>query len=331
MDRGTRSPNRAMAAAATLLRDGRLPEAGELCRRLLSDHPADPGVHQLAALVAAAAGNATGALAHARSSLRFRPAHSATLVIAGKAAMNCADNKSALDYFRHAAELAPEAAEPAFLLCIGELAVGDANAQASLAALLARFPDDAPGWSALGSALENAGKADAALAAFSRAARHGPSVALHLRIGALLRRMARFEESAAQLRHAIALAPDFAPAWFALGVTEQDRSNHAAAVDAYRRALRIDPAMAEAAVNLGICLQQTGALAAAKQAYGRALHLRADTFGRISQALTMAPKGELWLDLHALRASLLAASASAPVAAAPAAASARPGSAEMAH
>ena len=63
--------------------------------------------------------------------------------------------------------------------------------------------------------------------------------------------------------------------------------------------------MAEAAVNLGICEQRMGDLEAAKNAYRQAMRIRPDTVGRIAQALTTAPKGELWLDLRALRASLM--------------------------
>jgi tetratricopeptide (TPR) repeat protein len=68
--------------------------------------------------------------------------------------------------------------------------------------------------------------------------------------------------------------------------------------------LSLRPDLAEAETNLGVVLQEQGQLTAAKQAYGRAIELRPSTFGRIAQALTTAPKGELWMDLGALRAHL---------------------------
>jgi hypothetical protein len=37
---------------------------------------------------------------------------------------------------------------------------------------------------------------------------------------------------------------------------------------------------------------------------GRAIALMPSAFGRVAQALTTSPKGELWLDLTALRAHL---------------------------
>ncbi len=57
-------------------------------------------------------------------------------------------------------------------------------------------------------------------------------------------------------------------------------------------------------MNLGTVLQEMGDLAAAKRAYGAAVRHRANTFGRVSQALTASPKGELWLDLGRLRRDL---------------------------
>ena len=73
---------------------------------------------------------------------------------------------------------------------------------------------------------------------------------------------------------------------------------------AYRRALALRPDLAEAEANLGVALQEQGELTGAKQAYGRAINLMPSAFGRVAQALTTAPKGELWLDLAALRAHL---------------------------
>ena len=95
-----------------------------------------------------------------------------------------------------------------------------------------------------------------------------------------------------------------ARAWFLLGVSSADAGRRDAAAAAYRRALAIEPTLAEAAVNLGTLLQESGDLAGAKAAYGEALRLRPDTFGRIAQAMTTSPKGELWLDLGALRQDL---------------------------
>ena len=205
--------------------------------------------------------------------------------------------------------------------------------------LLERFPNEASGWRMLGDSLSAMDKPDAALSAYARAAQGKAAPAVHLRRAAILQSQGRYEEALADYAAAAALAPEVAEvtfrralclkqmqdtdrarlgfeeatrhestaalAYFELGLIEQDRGHLAAAVKLYEEALARRPELAEGAVNLGICLQGMGDLAGAKEAYARALGLRADTFGRIAQALASSPTGELWLDHQALRRSLL--------------------------
>jgi tetratricopeptide (TPR) repeat protein len=234
--------------------------------------------------------------------------------------------------------LAPGRADAAFLICATLLELGDPEAGALLTRLLEAFPAESDGWSLLGETLQRAGKKEAALAAFTRAARAGPSAVLGLRCGALLESLGRFGEALDAYRTAMQMAPENAEAWlklglclrrlgeiksartaleqaanlnsandeawFALGLIRQDQREHAIAAEAYRRALDIRPEFAEAAVNLGICCQEIGNLPEAKTFYRRALEIRPDSFGRIAQALSAASVGEVWLDVDALRRSL---------------------------
>ena len=96
----------------------------------------------------------------------------------------------------------------------------------------------------------------------------------------------------------------------------QDGRLPARAEAAYRRALALRPDLAEAEANLGVVLQEQGDLDAAKQAYGRAINLMPSAFGRVAQALTTAPKGELWIDLAEPARSLVGTRPLAPVVAA---------------
>ena len=84
----------------------------------------------------------------------------------------------------------------------------------------------------------------------------------------------------------------------------QDQHDFGAAAKAYESALALDPNLAEAAVNLGAARQEGGDLAGAKAAYRQAVRTRGDTFGRVAQALSTSPRGELWLDLRHLRRTL---------------------------
>jgi tetratricopeptide (TPR) repeat protein len=127
-----------------------------------------------------------------------------------------------------------------------------------------------------------------------------------MQLGLAYRRLGDFETARRMLDRAVTLNPSSGKAWFVFGLVAEERRDWAASITAYRRALAAQPDFAEAAVNLGIALQERGELADARQAYRDALKIRPDTFGRIVQALSAAPTGELWLDLQALRQSLAA-------------------------
>ena len=125
-----------------------------------------------------------------------------------------------------------------------------------------------------------------------------------LKLGLCLQRLKEVESARTALERAVTLSPASSEAWFALGLIRQDQRDPTAAADAYRRALDIRPELVEATVNLGICYQEIGNLPEAKAFYRLALEIRPDSFGRIAQALSAAPIGEVWLDVAELRRSL---------------------------
>jgi Flp pilus assembly protein TadD len=209
---------------------------------------------------------------------------------------------SALAAVRQAVEHAPERGEPLFLLCSLLLRKGDPEATRIFSQCLSRFASPSPGWVEVGEALLDKGHRAAALVCFARG---GPDGALALRCGQLERDLGRLAEALSWFKTAVDLDPSSARARFLLGVCAQDLGDHALAAQAYRAVLALNPENAEAEVNLGIVLQAMGDLVGAKQAYGRAVRKRPDSFGRVAQALPGSPKGELWLDLVALRRSLV--------------------------
>jgi tetratricopeptide (TPR) repeat protein len=327
-----------LSTALAAMRAGDLNAAGAIAERLLQNHPDDPSVHQLLAEVALRRGETAQASRSAAASLARRPDHVPTLLLAGRAARATENLAEAIGFLRRATMLAPDRADAAFLACATLLELGDPEAGALLTRLLESFPDESEGWCLLGEALQRAGKMEAALAAFTRAARAQPSAALSLRrgvvleslgrlgealdayrramqmapedseawfkLGLCLRRLGEAESARTALEQAVSLNPASSEAWFALGLARQDQRDPTAAVDAYRRALDIQPALVEAIVNLGICYQEIGNLPEAKALYRRALEIRPESFGRIAQALSAAPVGEVWLDVAGLRRSL---------------------------
>jgi tetratricopeptide (TPR) repeat protein len=328
----------AINAALAALREGRIEQAATVVRALIDDVPDDPAAHQLVATIAWQRGDHAETLRWARSCLALRAGHPPALLLAGRATRAAGELDRALQFFREAAQGAPERADAAFMVCITLLELGDPLANDALHDLLRRFPNDAEGWHDIGLTLHKAGKFEAALVAFTRAAELVQNPRYEVARAAGLQALGRLGEAVDVLRKAgsrlpghtdIALQlarclhklgelaaaraelerilePDTASAnlWFAYGLICQDSRDPAAAITAYGRTLHLSPELAEAHVNLGICLQQTGDIAAAKAAFGRAMRLRADTFGRIAQALPAAPRGELWLDVERLRRSL---------------------------
>lgn len=328
----------AIGAVLAALRDGHIEQAEALVRALIKDAPDDPAAHQLVATVAWQRGDPDETLRWARSCLALQAGHTPALLLAGRAARAAGDGDAALKFFREAARCAPERADAAFALCVVLLEHGDPHANDVLRDLLRRFPNDAEGWHEIGLTLHKAGKFEAALVAFTRAAEVAQHPRHELARAASLRALGRLGEAADLLRKAGSLSPDNADIalqlalcqhklgelaaaraglerilasndtnanlWFAYGLVCQDARDPAAAIRAYRRTLELSPELAEVHVNLGICLQQTGDIAAARIMFGRAMQLRSNTFGRIAQALSAAPRGELWLDFERLRRSL---------------------------
>lgn len=218
-----------------------------------------------------------------------------------RAAFDGGYEMAAVAALREAVQRAPEQGDAHFLLCTLYLKQGDPDAGTVLGDCLARFPHPSSGWVDIAEVLLGKGQKAAALICLGRGV---PDAALSLRRGLLARDLGRFAEARDAFADAARRHPASPRALFLLGTAAQDLHDLPAAAAAYRAVLRLDPDRAEAAVNLGTVLQEAGDLAGAKAAYARALRSRPDSFARIAQALPSAPKGELWLDLGALRQHL---------------------------
>ena len=287
----------AFGAALAQLNAGDIDGAARACDALRGQRPDDPAVLQLHATVALRTGQPAMALDSIQRSLRARPGHVPSLILAAHAATRLGKPELAVSPLRDAVANAPDLPEPAFLLCRTLLDLQDPSLQAALRQAATRHPGQAAAWQQLGLALQRAQRPAEALASFTRAAKADPTLAAaHFGRGLLLRDAGRMLEAQAALHRTVTLDPTASPAWFALGLTCQDLDNEAAAATAFQAALRERPSFAEAAVNLGIALQRLGDMPAALDAYRAAIRIRPDTFGRIAQAVTTARTGMLWLN-----------------------------------
>ena len=110
--------------------------------------------------------------------------------------------------------------------------------------LLAVDPDRPDSWFNLGYLQRQAGRFEPALEAYRRALDQGVSrpEEVHLNRAAILAdHLQRGDEAQAELDAALAINPDYAPAWLNLGNLHEDRGRREEAAAAYRRALAADP------------------------------------------------------------------------------------------
>ena len=294
--------NRAQIFARALkaLADGDTEAAAGIAETLHRRTPDDPSVHQLLSTVALHKSHPAESESWALLSLTARPDHIATLILAARAARALGHMAAALERFSRAAELDPARPEAAFGVAMASIALQPQMASDAINDLSHRFPDHAAGWVEIGGLLERSAQWELAARAFGEALRTQPSAKLCVRLGSALQSLGRRSEAATLYQKALHLDPASHEAWFKLGLALQDSRRPEHAAEAYRRALLLRPDLAEAEANLGVVLQDMGDLIGAKQAYGRAIRLRPSAFGRVAQALTTAPKGELWFDLTAL-------------------------------
>ena len=135
---------------------------------------------------------------------------------------------------------------------------------------------DAGAYNDLGNVLQAAGRLDAALSAYRRAVELDPERAeAHVNLGQALRAKGDLDGAAEALARAAALRPDHAAPGSASGWSITPRAISEAA-HAFRQALAIEPENAQAFFALGNVLYARGRLDEAVDAYGQAAALRVD-------------------------------------------------------
>jgi len=124
----------------------------------------------------------------------------------------------------------------------------------------------------LGTALQDQKQYDLAIAHHERAIALRPDYApAYNNLGAALRGAGRLEEAVARYREALAIKPDFASASYNLANALLAQGHAADSVDSFRRALQSTPNSVEAHHNLGTALAARGDTAGAMTAFRAAL------------------------------------------------------------
>ncbi|MBT9613718.1 MAG: tetratricopeptide repeat protein [Burkholderiales bacterium] len=184
------------------------------------------------------------------------------------------------------------------------------------------LPDDAEAHNNLGSALQDVGQLDGAVASYRRALEIKFDYAdAHYNLGIALKGLGQLNDAIASYRKALSLNPHDADAYFNLGIALYDLGQIDAAVASYRNALICNSQAADVHYNLGLALQDQGLLDDAVVSYRQVLKIKpvfADAYcnlgvtlaklGRLEEAITSYAKAlEIDENLFAAGRSYLAA------------------------
>jgi serine/threonine-protein kinase len=130
-----------------------------------------------------------------------------------------------------------------------------------LSAAVALRPQSAGAHLNLGTALQEKGRRDDAVACWQRAVELDSNLpAAHANLGLALKDQGRLDEAIACLRKAVALDPTLAGAYTSLGVALKDQGRLDEAVTCLRKVVALDPKNATVHSNLGSVLQIRGEL-----------------------------------------------------------------------
>jgi predicted O-linked N-acetylglucosamine transferase (SPINDLY family) len=141
--------------------------------------------------------------------------------------------------------------------------------------IIEQQPECGVAWEALGLALQQQGKD--ALPALHKAAKLLPNEAeVHNNLGSALQNLGQPELAVASFQMALEINPDFVQAHFNLGNALRTIGNITQALKCYRRALQINPFYAEAFNNQGLALMNLGRLHESVQCYLDALEIKTD-------------------------------------------------------
>jgi tetratricopeptide (TPR) repeat protein len=231
----------AIEIAVQHLQEGRLAEAEEICRRVLSAEPGFADGWHLLGVIALQTGRHDVAAECIGRTVALHPDDAEAYNNLGTALKGQAKWDEAVACFRRAVEMRPAFAEAHYNL---------------------------------GNALEQQEQHSEAIACYRQAlALNLDSADVHTNLGIGLRAQGRIDEAIDSYRRALDLAPDDAGAHYNLGAAFQEQEKLEDAAACYRRALELKPDYLEAQSNLGTALQYQGKLGEAAACFREALKL----------------------------------------------------------
>jgi tetratricopeptide (TPR) repeat protein len=261
--------------------EGRLPQAEEICRKILADDPDHPKALSMLGVLAYASGEADRAVELLSRTIAVKPDYAEAHSNLGNLFRDLGRLAEAEESYRRALDLKPEFADfhnnlGVILTALGRLD----DSVASCRQAITLNPDLAEAHNSLGSALHALGRLDEAIPSYHKAIAIKPDYAeAHSNLGITLRELGRLDEALPSFRKALAFKPNFAEAHYNFANALKDLGKLDEAVASFHKALAINPNYAEAHNNLGLAFKDLGKLDEAVASYHKALAIKPDYAG----------------------------------------------------
>ena len=116
------------------------------------------------------------------------------------------------------------------------------------------------------------------------------SIVLYNIAGASNAGLMQFDDAIDIYKQALKIKPDYAEAYYNMGIALKDKGDPEAAIDSYKQALKIKPDYAEAYYNMGNVLKDKGNPESAIDCYKQALKIQpdyAEAYNNMGVALRM--------------------------------------------
>lgn len=269
------SEDRLFAEAQGLHREGRIPEAEAIYRRILAASPDHSDAIHYLAVIDMEAGRLEAAERGLRRAVALKPREPSAHVNLGHLLARSGRFAEAVGCFRAALALDPFRISAVIGLANGLRETGhheEAVRTARKAAALE--PRNAQAAAVLGAALQESGQSEAALEWLERAVALEPGDARsRYNLGAALQSLRRFGEARDAYRQALKIDPRLAAAHNNLGVLLADEEDATGAVAHLAVAQTLSPNNAVMHNNLGRALMRLGRFAEASSCFQRAFKL----------------------------------------------------------
>jgi tetratricopeptide (TPR) repeat protein len=227
---------------------GKLQQAEQLYRQVLSQDPEQPDALHYLGVIAMQAGHFDAAAELITRTLQQQPQNHFAMANLGNALLQAGNHAAAINRYRAALTIEPSMFDARRNLASALLVQNEASeALREIKQAAETAPQSLEVQVTLGNILQQTGFSDEAIACFNGILKVRPDLApIHVNLGSSLRQAGRRDEATASFEKAIEIAPDYAEAHCNLGFVYQDFGEKEKAAEAFRKALSIDSGYATA-------------------------------------------------------------------------------------